>query len=88
MSEEPTIGQLIGERVYHYRMKAGISQAELARRVNTSRPNVGRAEKGRHTPSLGWLSRVSKALGVPLVNLVCVLDGIEELEIDFGEEEE
>jgi transcriptional regulator with XRE-family HTH domain len=44
-------------------MKAGITQAELARRTGIHRPNIARVEAGRHTPSLETVARLAEALG-------------------------
>jgi DNA-binding XRE family transcriptional regulator len=45
------------------RAHAGLSQAELARRMATSQPFVARLESGRTLPSLRTLLRVAEATG-------------------------
>jgi DNA-binding XRE family transcriptional regulator len=56
-------GTSVGRRVRDLRMKAGITQAELARRTGIHRPNIARVEAGRHTPSLETVARLAEALG-------------------------
>lgn len=49
------------------RIYAGISQAELARRMKTKQPNIARAESGNITPSLSFLLEVAKAVGTSFI---------------------
>lgn len=48
------------------RAKAGLTQAQLAERMKTSRTAVVRMEGGRHLPSLATLRRVADATGQPI----------------------
>lgn len=48
------------------RSGAGLSQEEIARRMNTSQPAVARLEGGRGNPSLGTLRRYATATGTRL----------------------
>jgi transcriptional regulator with XRE-family HTH domain len=52
---------LIGARV-----KAGLSQAELAEKMGTSQSAIARLESGRVRPSLTTLTRLAKATGTRL----------------------
>lgn len=45
------------------RRRAGLSQAELARRMNTTQSTVARLESGRGQPSTRTLQRFAKATG-------------------------
>jgi ribosome-binding protein aMBF1 (putative translation factor) len=45
------------------RMRAGLSQAELARRMKTTQSTVARLESGRGRPSTRTLARFAKATG-------------------------
>ena len=45
------------------RMRAGLSQAELARRMKTTQSTVARLESGRGKPSTRTLDRFAKATG-------------------------
>lgn len=55
-----------GERIARVRKSLGLSQAEVARRLEWSPPNYARIEKGRITPSLRSLEAIAEALEVPL----------------------
>lgn len=46
------------------REKAGLSQAEVARRMGVPQPAVVRLETGTHSPTLSTLARYAKAIGV------------------------
>jgi transcriptional regulator with XRE-family HTH domain len=57
------------------RQRAGLSQAQIARRMGTKAPAVTRLESslssGRHSPSVATLRRYARAVGCELeVNLV------------------
>lgn len=45
------------------RMRAGLSQAQLAKRMKTTQSTVARLESGRSLPSTRTLSRFAKATG-------------------------
>jgi transcriptional regulator with XRE-family HTH domain len=45
------------------RLRAGLSQAELAKRMKTTQSTVARLESGRGKPSTRTLSRFAKATG-------------------------
>lgn len=45
------------------RMRAGLTQAELAQRMRTTQSTVARLESGRATPSLRTLARYAQAAG-------------------------
>ena len=45
------------------RMRAGLSQAELAKRMKTTQSTVARLESGRGKPSTRTLQRFAKATG-------------------------
>lgn len=53
--------QIIGARA-----KAGLSQAQLAQRMNTSQSAVARLESGRSKPSVSTLEKLAAATGTKL----------------------
>lgn len=65
-----TLAQIIGDDLCTARHRAGLSQADVARRTGIHRPIIARLETGRHTHSVASLSRYARALGVPLADLV------------------
>ena len=48
------------------RLRAGLTQAEVARRAGTSQPNVNRIERGVSEPELSTLRRALRACGYDL----------------------
>lgn len=54
--------QLIVER----RLKQGLTQAELAKKLNTKQSAISRLERGDYNPSLAFLGRLAKALDAKL----------------------
>jgi transcriptional regulator with XRE-family HTH domain len=61
--EEQAPEYAIARAIIAARAHAGLSQAELARRMATSQPFVARLESGRTLPSLRALLRVAEATG-------------------------
>lgn len=53
----------IGLNVFETRIKRGMTQKELARKVGTKQPSIARLENGSSPPSLLFLEKVAKALG-------------------------
>ncbi|MDR4939087.1 helix-turn-helix transcriptional regulator [Rossellomorea marisflavi] len=56
-------------KVKEARMEKGMTQAELARRVNATRQTVGLIEKGSYNPSLQLCLAICKAVGKTLDEL-------------------
>ena len=53
---------VVGEMV-EARQTAGLTQAELARRMGTSQSVIARLESARHMPTFELISRYAQALG-------------------------
>lgn len=56
------ISQLIGIRV-----KKGLTQKELAKKLSTKQSAIARLESGNYNPTLEFLQKTAKALGTKLV---------------------
>lgn len=56
----------IAHKLKELRKAAGLSQAELAKRIGTKAPGIARMESGRFAPRIGVLHKVAAALGVRL----------------------
>jgi ribosome-binding protein aMBF1 (putative translation factor) len=56
-----------GEAVRVAREAAGLTQAELARRIGSTQPAMARLEMGGTDPKLSTIHRISEALGTELV---------------------
>lgn len=46
------------------RLRAGLSQQQVAERMGVSQPQVARCEQGKHDPGTGTVQRLAEALGV------------------------
>ncbi len=54
----------LSEKLYRLRRKQGLSQEELAERLNCSRQVISKWENGTTTPDAGMLQKYSKLFGV------------------------
>jgi DNA-binding XRE family transcriptional regulator len=52
------------------RLRKGWSQAELARRAETSQPYIARLERGQVDPQVSTVRKLARALGVSIAELV------------------
>jgi DNA-binding transcriptional regulator YiaG len=60
--ERTRLANEVAIRVTQYRVKHGLSQAELARRLGMRQPNVARLESGEHEPTIATLSLLAQVL--------------------------
>jgi len=58
------------ELVYQFRVDAGLTQVELARRMGTTQSAIARMENGGTRPTLETLERVAGAVGQELAVVV------------------
>lgn len=56
----------IGRRIAELRIAASLSQAELARRVNTKQNCISRIEKGRFNPGFDTLQSIADVFGMKI----------------------
>lgn len=61
-SDQPSVAQL--------RLSRGWSQAELARRAETSQSYIARLELGKVDPQVSTVKKLATALGVPVATIV------------------
>ncbi len=57
------LGIRLAEMVYDARIAAGLSQAELARRMGTQQSVISQLEGGGQIPGVAMLNRVARATG-------------------------
>jgi transcriptional regulator with XRE-family HTH domain len=67
---EPEVLDAIGQRLREERIKAGISQRELARRLGFSPSLISQLESGQSRPSVGTLYSIVTELGVSLDHVI------------------
>lgn len=58
--------QLISQLI-KARRKKGMTQAELAKRIGTRQSAIARVESGNANPSIGFLEKLTEALGTRLI---------------------
>jgi UDP-N-acetylglucosamine 1-carboxyvinyltransferase len=73
----------VGQLIYQIRQEKGLTQAEFARRLNTSQSAVNRIEKGKQNLSMDMLGRISDVLNKQIVSLS---SGAVNLRIEGGHE--
>jgi HTH-type transcriptional regulator/antitoxin HipB len=56
----------LGRQIAEARKRAGLTQAQVAKRAKTSQPYVASLEAGRRRPGLDTLSRIAGAVGLRL----------------------
>jgi UDP-N-acetylglucosamine 1-carboxyvinyltransferase len=79
----PSTNEKIGHLIAQVRQEKGLTQAEFARRLNTSQSAVNRMEHGRQNLSLETLGRISDVLNKQLISLS---SGAINLRIEGGHE--
>lgn len=58
-----------GERIRRARIKAGLTQLQLATKLGLTRPTITQWETGATTPHAGKLEELAKALGLPRLEI-------------------
>jgi len=54
----------LAEMVYAMRTRAGLTQADLAKRMGTTQSSIARIEGGGSMPSIDMLARLARATGI------------------------
>ena len=60
----------LGERLKRIRTKKGISQGEIARRLEVDKGFVSNIENGKANPTLSTIAKLAKSLGVSVGELM------------------
>jgi ribosome-binding protein aMBF1 (putative translation factor) len=63
-----------GKFIAQKRIEVGITQSELAARMDNNPQNISRLERGEISPTLFWVYNLSKALNIKLVDLLKEFD--------------
>lgn len=56
------VSAIIGKRI-----KEGLTQSQLAKKIGTKQSAISRLESGNYNPSITFLSKIAKALNLDLV---------------------
>lgn len=70
MVQVTTVSQKIGKRIRQLREEKHITQEDLALESKLNRAYVGYIERGERNPSTETISKIAKALRVPLHELL------------------
>lgn len=70
--------ETIGQRIKRERLAAGMTQRELADRVDVGVPHVSKIEAGRENPSDELLERIAKVFGLDRDELILVAGRVPE----------
>jgi len=60
------MSKIVGEQIRASRLAVGLTQADLARRLDVSAPYVANVEAGRTNLTLGQMTNIATAMGVGL----------------------
>lgn len=69
-----------GQRIKAARKKAGMTQADLAKKLGISYVNISQLEKDQRSPKLETLQRIAAALGVPVQELIADWSAVDKEE--------
>ncbi|MEK3984263.1 helix-turn-helix transcriptional regulator [Paenibacillus sp. FSL K6-3166] len=64
----------IGENIRILRLKNGFSQEQLALNAGVNTSYIGQIERGEKNPTIKTLEKISKALGITLIDLLFRVD--------------
>lgn len=64
------ISKQFGKKVREVRLKQGLSQGDVARKLNLHRSYVSGIERGVRNPSLKVVQKIAKALGAKVGDLL------------------
>ncbi|NKB78107.1 MAG: helix-turn-helix domain-containing protein [Gammaproteobacteria bacterium] len=76
--EENALELAIGTQVKQFRIKQGMTVADLAREAQLSPGMLSKVENGMTSPSLATLNSLSKALNVPVTSLFRLYEEISQ----------
>ena len=64
------LSKQFGKKVREIRVKKGLSQGDVSRRLNLHRSYISGIERGVRNPSLKVIQKIAKALGVGIGHLI------------------
>ena len=76
----------IGEAIKDARIKAGMTQAELAERLGISPQAVSQYERGKKNPRLSTIQKFADALGIDVSDLLDVVKIFSMMELSRAAE--
>jgi transcriptional regulator with XRE-family HTH domain len=76
-----SVEEAFGQTLRDYRLERGVSQEQLGFELDSGRTYVSELERGQRAPTLRWLFRVARWLGVRPSEII---GRVEELTGDRG----
>lgn len=70
VAQRNDVSKILGQTIRDRRIKAGLSQEQLAEKANLARNYIGNIERAEYKVTVEVLARVAKALGVRVCDLV------------------
>jgi len=67
ISDKEKLALQIGDIILDARIKTGISQSSLAKKIGTKQPSIARAENGEVIAGIEFLHKIAKALKLKLI---------------------
>lgn len=61
---------MFGEFLFQYRVRNGMTQAELAKKLSVSQNAVSQYESGKRTPTVKRISSMASALGCSVADIM------------------
>jgi len=58
---------VVAKMVQEARLSHGLTQVELAKKINTKQSAISRLESGSYSPNLSFLKKIAQALGLKLL---------------------
>lgn len=75
----------IGERIVSARMKAGLTQADIAQKLNITAQTISAWERGVKTPKLDTIIRICNAIGCDTSEILNTVDFSTDTETEVEE---
>ena len=75
----------IGERIVTARMKAGLTQADIAQKLNVTAQTISAWERGVKTPKLETIIRICNAIGCDTSEILNTVDFSTDAETEVEE---
>lgn len=69
MDKRSNISEKIGKKIAELRKEKGLTQEQLAEKINMDRTFVGYLEKGDRNPSVETANKIARALGVDISDI-------------------
>lgn len=66
MAHSRTVSSILGSRIRQARRTAGLSQSELAEKIDAHPTSISDWERGIHEPTIRHMSSLSRETGKPL----------------------